>query len=367
VRLPALDGVRGIAILLVLLHQLDRIEGEGLATRLVEYAFDAGWVGVQLFFVLSGFLITGILLGSRGTPTYFRSFFVRRVLRIFPVYFGALVLFLWIAPSVGLAPPSWRDHQLWYWLYLSNWTEPFLGGSLPHLWSLAVEEQFYLLWPFVVARLDARDLLRTCVALAVASLMIRAVMLGAGVPAEAVYTFSTSRIDALLLGAAAAIVAREPRFMPRALGAPRTLWFVALGTGVLGFLATHGYPRTSPLGQTVGYSLLSVVFAAAILALAIEARQGKKPSLMARALSSAPLAALGTYSYGMYVFHKPLHDLVGSRVLASMGFGHGLGLLEGLVYVGIGALATLLVGVASYWVLERHFLALKDRFAPRSG
>src|SRR5437899_11892805 len=92
-RLPALDGVRGIAIVLVLLHQFNRVAATDGASRWVGHLLDFGWVGVQLFFVLSGFLITGILLDTRESPGYFRAFFARRVLRIFPLYFGALVLF----------------------------------------------------------------------------------------------------------------------------------------------------------------------------------------------------------------------------------------------------------------------------------
>ena len=360
---PALDGLRGIAIVLVLLHQLNRIEGPELATRLVIYAFDFGWVGVQLFFVLSGFLITGILLDSRESPGALRSFFARRILRIFPLYFGVLALLVVILPALGLTPPGWGDHQIWYWLYLSNWTQVYVGGSLPHLWSLAVEEQFYLLWPFVVMRNDARGILRVCVVVAVASLAVRAAMVAAGVIPEAIYMFTTSRIDALLLGGAAAALLRLPGGIPARLASPRTLWLAALAVGIAGVVATRAYQRTTPMGLTVGYSTLALVFATAVLALALEGR-ARRPGLGSRLLATAPLRALGTYSYGMYIFHKPLHDLVGKPALAALGMPGPLGLGAGLAYVGIGSAIVFTAGMLSYELFERHFLVLKERFVP---
>lgn len=360
--IPALDGLRGIAILLVLLHQLNRLGGPDLATRLTEHALDFGWVGVQLFFVLSGFLITGILLDTREAPNYLGAFFIRRVLRIFPLYFGALALFLVLLPAAGLTPPGWGEHQLWYWVYLANWTQAYEGGSLPHFWSLAVEEQFYVLWPFVVLGLGPRPLLRACVVLAGMSLAVRAAMVAAGVLPEAIYMFTTSRIDALLLGGAAACLLRLPGGTPAWAARPRTLWVFALALGAAGFVATKAYPRTTPLGQTVGYSILALVFAATILALFQEARS---PSWLGRLLSSPPLRALGLYSYGMYVFHKPLHDLIGKPALDRLGLGGEISAAPGLAYVAAGLVVTLAAGMLSYHLYERHFLALKGRFAPR--
>ncbi|HZJ61945.1 MAG TPA: acyltransferase [Kofleriaceae bacterium] len=159
---PALDGVRGLAILLVLAHNLSPFES---TRRLIDLSagltFDFGWVGVQLFFVLSGYLISGILLDTRGAPGYYRAFFGRRVLRIFPLYYGVLFLCLVLLPVLGLAPDALladRRHSVWLWTYLINWAEP-LGAAIavfPHFWSLAVEEQFYLVWPFVVSRTPPR-------------------------------------------------------------------------------------------------------------------------------------------------------------------------------------------------------------------
>ena len=362
-RYPALDGVRGVAILLVLLHQLSRIGPQDLLARIVEHAIDFGWVGVQLFFVLSGFLITGILLDSRESPGYLRSFFTRRVLRIFPLYFATLVVVLGILPELGLVPRAWREDQLPYWLFLSNWTQPFNDAKLPHLWSLAVEEQFYLVWPFVVMRLGPTRLFRVCLWGAAAALVGRCAMEVAGVSPDAIYMFTISRIDALLLGGAAAAWIRMPGGPPAAV-TPARLWTFAVALAVAGYVASRGYGRTAPWGQTVGYTVLAIVFAAAILALVLDASREERPSPAAMILSWAPMRALGRYSYAMYIFHKPLHDLVGKPALAAIGLGGLLPLGPGLAYVAIGTIAITAAGALSYHLFERHFLALGAHLRP---
>jgi peptidoglycan/LPS O-acetylase OafA/YrhL len=354
---PALDGLRGVAILLVLLHQLLLYEGTGPG-RLVQYGLNAGWVGVQLFFVLSGFLITGILLDTRDSPGYYRNFFARRVLRIFPLYYAALVLFLVVLPALRLVPETFRENQAWLWLYLYNWMEPFQSNAaLPHFWSLSVEEQFYLVWPLLMRRGSLRNLMGVCLAFAVASLGIRVAMLGAVSP-EAIYMFTTSRMDALALGGAGAIAMRMPGWLPLLVAARRRLWIAALIVGLAGFVITHGYPRISPLGQTVGYSLLAITFALAILAAACSDVAGGAAWLV----RSAALRTLGKYSYGMYVLHKPIHDLVGVPLLASLGIVAPTSLGLALAYIAVTTLVILGAAVLSYELFEKRFLALKRYF-----
>ena len=150
--LPALDGLRGLAILLVLLrHFTEGAELRSKSGRWLAAALDAGWIGVDLFFVLSGFLITGILLEARRSQHYFRNFYVRRTLRIFPLYYGVLAVIFGIAPWLGWLVPEVgpEEHsQAWLWAYGTNiimsWTgSPLLKHgwlNLNHFWSLAVEE-----------------------------------------------------------------------------------------------------------------------------------------------------------------------------------------------------------------------------------
>ena len=156
--IPALDGVRGLAILAVTLYRF----GKDLPTsnwfeRSLQYGIQFGNHGVDLFFVLSGFLITGVLIDSKKRPNYLLNFFVRRSLRIFPLYFTALMLFLILLPALyGTRQPFQLavENQFYLWTYLTNvkmsLADAWCFGSLDHFWSLAVEEHFYLLWPFVI-------------------------------------------------------------------------------------------------------------------------------------------------------------------------------------------------------------------------
>jgi peptidoglycan/LPS O-acetylase OafA/YrhL len=185
---PALDGVRGIAILWVVMHNLSVAEETllpSLGGRLLVAGLDGGWAAVTLFFALSGFLITGILLDGQKDPSYYRNFYVRRALRIFPLYYAVLFVAFFVLPLWGTLPPRLavdESHQLWLWLYLSNWAEPYgMGGdAFPHFWSLAVEEQFYLLWPFLIRHRTPRAVVKLCLALAAAALVIRIGMFLAG-------------------------------------------------------------------------------------------------------------------------------------------------------------------------------------------
>ncbi len=161
IRVPAFDGLRGIAVLAVIFCHLSDYYPEQNAVKVFLHA---GWCGVDLFFVLSGFLITGILLDTRAAQNYFRAFYARRVLRIFPVYYATLLSVLTIAhffPKLNSVLPIAHD-RIFYFFYLNNWW-PLLKDSwhaniIGHFWSLAVEEQFYLVWPFLVWFLSRKQI-----------------------------------------------------------------------------------------------------------------------------------------------------------------------------------------------------------------
>jgi peptidoglycan/LPS O-acetylase OafA/YrhL len=368
--LVSLDGIRGLAILLVVLHNTNPIEDpESLAQRLVGLAVDWGWVGVQLFFVLSGLLITGILLDTARAPNYYGAFFARRVLRIFPLYYGVLFVAFALTPLVLGHPIDGYRQQLWFWAYLSNWGDPF-GHSIPafpHFWSLAVEEQFYLFWPFVVRRAGARGVLWVGGAMAVGALACRVGLLLAGFSHMGPYSFTVCRVDALVLGAMAAVLLREPSAVAWIERHARALKWGAGALLVVGALVTRGYPRITFLTQTAGYSILALVFTVFVLFAALVDIRGDTSVGAAKGTSwlrAGWLRTLGKYSYAIYVLHIPIQQIVAQPLLRRLTGGH-VSVLTSVAYMGGTLAASLLAAVASYHLFEKHFLGLKSRFVAR--
>jgi peptidoglycan/LPS O-acetylase OafA/YrhL len=217
--LPGLDGMRGLAILLVLLFHF---VGNTVATNWIERAIvgvsNYGSYGVELFFVLSGFLITGILYDARNKPHYFRNFYMRRLLRIFPLYYGVLALVFFIAPLIPLLRGPMLnylvDRQSWAWLYAVNIYIAKQGdwsfSYLEHFWSLAIEEHFYLFWPLVVFLLATRPRTLIAVSLGTALCAMLARLTGSlmGLSWWTTYVLTPFRLDGLALGAFLAVTAR---------------------------------------------------------------------------------------------------------------------------------------------------------------
>lgn len=363
--IPALDGVRGLAILLVMAHNFNLLESpDSYSGKVTNLFLDWGWVGVQLFFVLSGFLITNILLSTKNSGNYFRSFFGRRSVRIFPLYFVTLAVGLLIVPMLTGSALEGSEHQIWLWTYLSNWAAP-LGREVsfyPHMWSLAVEEQFYLVWPFAVYFMSRKGLLRLCLGLTAVALLTRIGIRAFDGSPEAAYQFTICRIDAIALGAIAAIALRTPRltnflrFYSRQLRL--TLFVATIATVVL----TRGAPRVGVLTQTFGYSLFAIIAALFVLDLVLTTRE----DWLTRLLCHPVLRRAGTYSYGAYVIHKPAHHLVGLPVLEQLGAtGSASPVLAMAYFVGLSMLVFALAFL-TFHLIEKHFLALKRHFAASS-
>ncbi len=367
VRIPALDGVRGVAVLLVFFHHLilaSGIDQDFWWDRQVFKLAHSSWLGVDLFFVLSGFLITGILLNSKGSKQYFRNFYGRRVLRIFPLYYGylilALLLFpLWLPPESGQAL---IETQAWYWLYLSNVHVALEGwpnlGVAGHFWSLAIEEQFYLLWPLAVWALTRRQLLFLAAACFVGAIAFRIVM-----PSSLdIYVLLPTRMDALAAGAFLALVVRGENGIS-VLGKWPMFLFSACSTILLAFYLEAGgwLSYTDPVVRVIGYTFIATAFASLIaLLVAAEPR-----SWLCRIFSARSLVFLGKYSYGLYVLHIPVIWFLESHGLQTGLFPRlwGSSLPGVLVFCVIGGGLSVLCAMASYHLWEARFLRLK-RYLP---
>ena len=361
---PALDGLRGVAVLLVLLFHFLHIDGEGGAVeRTLLGASRAGWAGVDLFFVLSGFLITGILLDARGATGYFKAFYARRVLRIFPLYYAYLaVLFLVLPrflPSLDVKPGS----QGWLWTYLGNVLFSREGGfhASPytgHFWSLAVEEQFYLVWPFLVWFLPRRALAAVCGALVVGAFALRFGIHRTTFNATAAYVLTPARMDALSLGALVAIAAREPGWWgPVRRAAPAVLVLAAAAVAAV-WWRQGGFFGGDPVVQVWAFGPLAAGFAA-LLVLALDPAARRLP----RVLSNPALRGAGKYSYGLYVLHYPIFLALEAAGLTSLALAGLTGSRLGgiLAFAAIAGGATFAAALLSWNLLEKRFLRWKDR------
>ncbi len=312
---------------------------------------------MQLFFVLSGFLITGNLLDSLGARNYFRAFFARRILRIFPLYFGYLFVMLILVPAIGAGSAEFlesRRHQVWLWTFLSNWGAPTVQG-FEHFWSLAVEEQFYLTWPFVVV-LWWRRLVPLCAGIAAVALVFRAGMLAAGADVETAYAFTFARMDALALGAAVAAIVRAPtdRIFAR-LPASR-LRAIAIGLLLVGLIITKGYRPHDIVSLTAGQSMLSVAFAIVVFAVATGTA-----GWWQRIFTWPVLMTVGKYSYAMYVVHLGIDLLWRGAIVDRLAW---TGTLRPAVYMVVIVVLSFGAAFLSYHLLEKHFLKLKRWFVP---
>lgn len=369
-----LDGLRGLAVLMVLFDHFWLVQKPVSAVQNSVYTFvQNGWVGVDLFFVLSGFLITGILLDAKGSTHYFRNFYARRILRISPLYWGFLFAYFVIAPAVlHLDPASpyrtpW-DIKLWFWTYTSNLLALFHDVTIPpgtnHFWTLAVEEQFYMFWPAVVFLLSPKSLEKTCLWLVVFALGVRLFLFTTPFHHTGGFALTPARIDTLAIGAWLALIYRDParrqsveRLAPRAF----VLALVLLIVVNLPSVRLAGY---SVAMQTIGFPLLAVMAASAI-SMATGSEPGN--AKLRKGLTIRPLLAAGKYSYAMYVFHLPLVialDIAGLRMGTFSG-GTPPGIAAALAYSIVCSLLTFLAAFASWHLYEKHFLKLKRLFPRR--
>lgn len=367
---PALDGVRGLAVLMVLaLHFIGQMQAGTRVEKGISWTLAFGGYGVELFFVLSGYLITGILYDSRQKGSYFKNFYMRRTLRIFPLYYGVLAVLFFVIPLIpvfqGPTLEFLRERQAWAWLYGVNVYIAIQGdwalSYIDHFWSLCVEEHFYFFWPLLVWLLAPmpRRLMWTSLALSVGAMVARLVGNGAGLSWWTTYVLTPFRLDGLALGGFLAMLARQP-------GGPETivrlLPRVAMVAGAL-FVGTYAWVKIVRQGLVYAYSIRASVTLVLLAMLLMWAISAPARSWTSRLFRSKWLIFFGTYSYGIYVYHHFFsYYMMSNRtefvVQRWVGWHLGAVLLQALV---AGA-ASVGVAVASYHLYEKRFLGLKRYF-----
>ena len=358
-QIPELDGIRGIAILSVMvLHFSHVMPNTGSIEYVTRKATAGMWSGVSLFFVLSGFLITGILLDTRQSENYFSCFYTRRVLRILPLYYMFVVAGVLVLQMMGR--PIGGSDLTSYIFYFYNWRAALGSGpnGMGHLWSLAVEEQFYLVWPLIVFLVPSRRFAKVCVGLIAASALFRVACVTADMNRMA-YFATAAHVDELCLGGLAAMLVRtkSPEYLER--------WsrlMLAAGAVLVAFTAigAKGLEPNKGLVVTAGMSGFSAMFFA--LVVQSYAKAGSEAGV-ARYLRTPWLEWLGKYSYGLYVLHLPiclwLESVVWTRVA-------GRPLTERMAIevpaMAVGIAASCVVAYASYQFMEKKFLRLKPAY-----
>jgi peptidoglycan/LPS O-acetylase OafA/YrhL len=338
--IPALDGVRFLAVALVMLHHLTSGSHASIVLHLLGLQAGNG-IGPPLFFVLSGVLLTTVIIDARGTEHRYRNFLTRRALRIFPLYLGYL--------GVAMVATFWLTgrhlHNVWVFaLFLQN---TFLtaasktGSVLPmyHLWTLAVQDQFYLLWPLLLWKCDSiRKMRYLCVAGIILSFGARMIITHPSLTPELFGRILPARAGEMCLGALVALDLREGT----ALSSLLRKALLPL-SAVLAIWMWHGLSVTTSFGSVIGLQLIAVTCAALIAA-------ALKPSTWTARILGSKFFALGgkKYAFAMYVFHPLMLEICMSLPIASKG-----------LRLTLFAISTILISGLSYRYLESFFLHIK--------
>ena len=362
--LQRLDGIRGLAITLVFFAHssflLSPNGWQGFLKRLSGF----GGLGVELFFVLSGFLITRILLGSKDSAHYFSRFYLRRSLRIFPIYYLFLgIVFLgihrWFPAETGASELS-SANPLPYLFYVSNFTQGMGVGDpyLSHLWSLSVEEQFYAVWPFIVRFCAKKWLVAVAVLLCVLSQAFRFQADIIGVPFEIVHRWTPFSLDALMAGALLGIGTwKRDGF-----------YFSKISYGVLGWASASTFvayvctsltwPRVQ-IPAFTGRVPLLILFVIWILVCINDSQ-----AISSRFFNMRWLRQIGKISYGIYIWHVIVLRLLGDVAHRQIGQLPGwLASCSGPIVAVLLALTSVLVAQLSWVLVEQPFLALKNKLS----
>ena len=368
-RIRELDGLRGVAIgMVVLFHFFQNTMAfqPGSVFSYVQAGLRLSWTGVDLFFVLSGFLIGGILLDSRESTNYYSVFYKRRFFRIVPIYLvtlvlGAALVSLKLGPTSG--PLQWLTTEGAPWYAYLTFTQNFWmahagsvgSNGLAMTWSLAVEEQFYLTVPLYIRALSRRWLARFLVIGICSAPLLRSLLLHFGSDSSiGIYTMMLCRADALLLGVLAAVLLRNERWKERIREAGSVFSFLIpillLG---MAFLTLRAWNLTSSIMKTVGYTWVAIFYVAILLFVLT-----RPNSSLTKVLRMRWLCWLGTLAYGIYLLHQGIQYLFFGLI-----WGHAPKVTGGATLAAtLAAMAlTLLLAALSWRYFEQPLIRMGRR------
>jgi peptidoglycan/LPS O-acetylase OafA/YrhL len=290
------DGWRGVGILFVI-----------LAHSATQY-FIGAWIFMEMFFVMSGFLITGILVDTKPKPGYYKNFMARRIVRVFPLYYLSLIIFFFVLPETWMDFSYYNNRQAWYWLYGTNWLMSIEGRSptqtIDHFWSLAIEEQFYITWPLMVWIFSRKNLVRFCLFLFVASYIFRNIGLQLGFVIPFPYVATLGRMEPIVLGSLIALLVRSNKSILEKI-TPYVLLIFGL-LSIVSFIYAGSFHMDHPVNYRFTYTMVDIFFAGMITL----TLSSNLPVLLRRIFRHPFIIKVGVMSYGLYIFHNIIFSLV---------------------------------------------------------
>ncbi len=368
-RVNDLDGMRGLATVLVVSYHVFK-RGDYFTTNGVLHFITSltlyGWYALDTFFVLSGFLITGILLRTKGEQHFYRNFYVRRSLRVFPLYYFTLIVILSLMPLLDseyvAQIPGILPYLLFYqqnWLYF--WGNLHLTIFLSVTWSLAIEEQFYLLWPVVANILRKEALVKLCVSIISVSILARIIGVAffADVPKLKFFFYynTFTRMEEIAFGALLAIAFTYPEWKSKLSKIAYPVFLVTYPALLILEVVTNTgtpHPAYNMTLTLVGYTLAAVFAAALITTLTTRS----KTSVIRRIFRNKVLVFIGDHSYSIYLFHAPV-CLVLLDLLWRNGFR---GWYIMIIYIALSFGITVIISLLTYRFVEKPALDLKRYF-----
>ncbi|HXG29371.1 MAG TPA: acyltransferase [Nevskiales bacterium] len=354
-RIAELDALRGLALLMVLFFHC--VFHLGLGHVRAPSLFDWTWTGLDIFLVLSGYLITRILLAAAPGPGYFLNFFLRRALRIFPAYYAALLLIFGLFPllSPAFAASATRDSIWIFATYIQNWVFAWYGWpdwhALAHLWSMAVEEQFYLAWPFVVLAAGRERMKLLCLAIVGLAAGGKLLLFWLDGFSLSIYTSTLLRMDGIAAGAWLAC------YRPEDLRSQRG-WLWLAGLVGIGLMLAVIVLRRGP--GSVEYVLGSIGMVLASTALVGMTHAGVLPARVRGLLCRRLLVWYGVRSYSIYLLHYPVQAVIWERIgPATIEAFQQAPLVVGLLVVLASVTVFTLAGLPLYYLVERPCMQLR--------